>query len=240
MAQGHTRQPPATFNKMPANYIKIKKISLPRNSNQHVRTIFHYFHPPNGGHMKGNFYLFFITILIIGTVSCKQDKGLFRLISPADSGIDFNNKIVETDSMNPIDVTNIYNGGGVGVGDFNNDGLQDLYFTGSMVANKLYLNKGKFQFEDITSSAGVSGDGRWCRGVAVVDINNDGWMDIYVCVSMTNAAEKRKNLLYINQGVDKNRQPSFKESAAVYGLDDTTFTTMASFFDYDNDGDLDV
>lgn len=173
-------------------------------------------------------------------VSCKQDKGLFRLISPADSGIDFNNKIVETDSINPIDVTNIYNGGGVGVGDFNNDGLQDLYFTGSMVANKLYLNKGKFQFEDITSSAGVSGDGRWCRGVAVVDINNDGWMDIYVCVSMTNAAEKRKNLLYINQGVDNNRQPSFKESAAAYGLDDTTFTTMASFFDYDNDGDLDV
>ena len=93
----------------------------------------------------------------------------------------FNNKIIENDSINPLDVVNIYNGGGVGIGDFNNDGLQDIYFTGNMVSSKLYLNKGNFKFEDITDKAGVEGMGRWARGVSVVDINNDGLMDIYVC-----------------------------------------------------------
>ncbi|MEO8416255.1 MAG: FG-GAP-like repeat-containing protein [Ginsengibacter sp.] len=162
------------------------------------------------------------------------------MISSEHSGITFNNKIIETDSINPIDVTNIYNGGGVGVGDFNNDGLQDVYFTGSMVPNKLYLNKGKMKFDDITASAGVSGDGKWCRGVAVVDINSDGWMDLYVCASMDKNPERRKNLLYINQGLDKQGLPYFKDMAAEYGLDDTTHSTMAEFFDYDNDGDLDM
>jgi hypothetical protein len=96
------------------------------------------------------------------------------------------------------------------------------------------------QFEDITESAGVGGNGKWCRGVAVVDINNDGWMDMYVCASMYGDPEKRKNLLYINQGKIGNGAVTFKESAAAYGLDDTSHSTMASFFDYDNDGDLDV
>ena len=172
--------------------------------------------------------------------SCKQHNELFQLISSQHSGITFNNKIVETDSINPIDVTNIYNGGGVGVGDFNNDGLQDVYFTGSFVSNKLYLNKGDMKFEDITKTAGVSGEGKWCRGVAVVDINNDGWMDIYVCASMDKDPAKRKNILYINQGPDKNGIPVFKDLAAEYGLADTTYSTMANFFDYDNDGDLDM
>ena len=145
-----------------------------------------------------------VTIFIISlfSFSCKQKAKLFQLVSSEHSGINFNNKITESDSINPIDVPNIYNGGGVGVGDFNNDGLQDIYFTGSMVSNKLYLNKGKMQFDDITISARVSGDGRWCRGVAVVDINNDGWMDMYVCASMNKNPERRKNLLYINQGLD--------------------------------------
>ena len=109
-----------------------------------------------------------------------------------------------------------------------------------MVSNKLYLNKGKFKFEDVTKEAGVEGKGRWCRGVSVVDINNDGWMDIYVCVSMDKDPQKRQNLLYINQGLDKNGVPVFKEMAAEYGLNDTTHSTMAAFFDYDNDGDLDM
>lgn len=183
--------------------------------------------------------LFFVAISLF-FFSCKQPPQLFQLISSEHSGITFNNKIVESDSINPIDVTNMYNGGGVGIGDFNNDGLQDIYFTGNMVSNKLYLNKGNLQFEDITKSAGVSGDGKWCKGVAVIDINNDGWMDMYVCASMDKNPEKRKNLLYINQGLDKNGLPYFKEMAAEYGLDDTTHSTMATFFDYDNDGDLDM
>src|SRR3982751_5250274 len=110
-------------------------------------------------------------LFLIVLSSCKKGP-LYTLTDSSKTGITFNNKIVETDSLNPIDVTNFYNGGGVGIGDFNNDGLQDIYFTGNMVSNKLYLNKGKLQFEDITKSAGVSGNGKWCKGVAVIDINN--------------------------------------------------------------------
>lgn len=189
--------------------------------------------------MKG-IHCIFIVIVFSCCFSCKQKSNMFRLITRGESGIDFNNKITENDSINPISVTNIYNGGGVGIGDFNNDGLQDIYFTASLVSNKLYLNKGSMKFEDITKTAGVSGDGKWCRGVAVVDINNDGWMDMYVCASMDPNSEKRKNILYMNQGLDKNKIPVFKDMAADYGLDDTTYSTMANFFDYDNDGDLDV
>jgi ASPIC and UnbV/FG-GAP-like repeat len=172
--------------------------------------------------------------------SCTHKKTLFDEISSENSGIHFNNLIVENDSINPLDLTNIYNGGGVGIGDFNRDGLPDIYFTGNAVSNKLYLNKGDFKFEDITSAAGVEGEGKWCRGVAVVDINNDGWPDIYVCATIRNNPEQRRNLLYINQGLDKNGIPHFKEMAREYGLGDTLYSTMAAFFDYDNDGDLDM
>jgi len=185
----------------------------------------------------------FTTILLLNwliVASCRQKHPLFQPIASNHSGITFNNKIVESDSLNPIDVTNIYNGGGVGIADFNNDGLQDVYLTGNMVSSKLYLNKGKLQFEDITNTAGVNGNGRWCRGVAVVDINNDGWMDMYVCASMNKDPLKRKNLLYINKGLNKDGYPLFKDEAAAYGLDDSTHSTMANFFDYDNDSDLDV
>jgi ASPIC and UnbV/FG-GAP-like repeat len=137
-------------------------------------------------------------------------------------------------------MTNIYNGGGVGIGDFNNDGLPDIYFTGNTVSNKLYLNKGNYKFEDITEQAGVTGEGKWCRGVSVIDINNDGWPDIYVCATIKSNPEQRRNLLYINQGVDKNGIPHFKEMSREYGLGDTLYSTMAEFFDYDNDGDLDM
>ncbi len=182
----------------------------------------------------------FILIIVILLSACSNKKTLFQQISSDQSGIHFNNRIIENDSINPLDMTNIYNGGGVGIGDFNNDGLQDIYFTGNLVSNKLYLNQGGFKFQDITDQAGVSGDGKWCRGVSVIDINNDGWMDIYVCATIKNNPEQRRNLLYINQGVDKNGVPHFKEMSKEYGLDDTLFSTMAAFFDYDNDGDLDM
>jgi hypothetical protein len=173
-------------------------------------------------------------------VSCNKNNNLFSRISSDESNIHFNNLITENDTLNPIDVTNIYNGGGVGIGDFNNDGLQDIYFTGNVVSNKLYLNQGHFKFQDVTEQAGVKGEGKWCRGVAVVDINNDGLLDMYVCVSMSKNARDRENILYVNEGIDKAGVPHFKNMAEAYGLNDTTHSTMATFFDYDNDGDLDM
>lgn len=165
---------------------------------------------------------------------------MFEQVSSSHSGVTFNNLVAENDSINPLDKLNIYNGGGVGVGDFNGDGLQDIYFVGNAVSNRLYINKGDMKFEDVTKEAGVGGQGGWGRGVAVVDINNDGWPDIYVCNTLLNNPAKRRNLLYINQGPDKNGVPHFKEMAKEYGLDINVHSTMASFFDYDNDGDLDM
>jgi len=182
----------------------------------------------------------FLPALVFFLVSCSNRHTLFERVSSEQTGIHFNNRIIETDSVNVLDLSNVYNGGGVGIGDFNNDGLPDIYFTGNEVSNKLYLNKGGFKFQDITDEAGVDGEGKWCRGVAVVDINNDGWPDIYVCATIKKNPEQRKNLLYINQGVDSNGIPHFKEMAAEYGLADTVHSTMAAFFDYDNDGDLDM
>jgi len=172
--------------------------------------------------------------------SCKNNNGKFVKLSSGRTHINFTNTITENDSINVFDFANIYNGGGVGVGDFNNDGLQDLYFTGNMVPNKLYLNKGNLQFEDITAQSQTDGKGVWSRGVAVVDINNDGKMDMYVCATAKRNPLERINILYINQGVDKNNIPLFKDMAQEYGLADTTQSTMAYFFDYDNDSDLDL
>ena len=189
--------------------------------------------------MSFKFSSFFVLAFIF-ICSCKRERPLFEQVSSVKSNIHFNNKFVENDTLNPIDITNIYNGGGVGIGDFNNDGLQDLYFSGSTVPNKLYLNKGGFKFEDVTDKANVAGNGKWCRGVSVVDINNDGWMDLYLSATLSSNAQKRENLLYVNQGNNKEGVPHFKELAREYGLNDTTHSTMAAFFDYDNDGDLDV
>ena len=182
------------------------------------------------------FYFFPVFCLF----ACKGKHTLFEQIPSSQSGITFNNIITENDSINPMDVVNIYNGGGVGIGDFNKDGLQDIYLTGNMVSSKLYLNKGGFKFEDVTGKAAAGGLGRWARGVAVTDINNDGLPDIYICNTIYKDSLRRRNILYLNQGADKEGIPHFKDMAAEYGLDIHEQSTMANFFDYDNDGDLDV
>lgn len=184
---------------------------------------------------------FLFTAGFFGLQSCNSSTGtLFTRISATASGITFNNRITENDSINPIDLEFLYNGGGVAVGDFNNDSLPDLYFTASTVSNKLYLNKDQLRFEDITEVSNTTGEGRWCNAASVVDINNDGWQDIYVCATIKKTPELRRNLLYINQGLNKAGVPVFKEMAKAYKLDDTAYSVHAAFFDYDNDGDLDL
>jgi len=185
----------------------------------------------------------FLTIVVsfsFGTVSAQQNKTLFKLLSSSDTGITFNNELVESDTLNILNQANIYNGAGVGIGDFNKDGLMDIYFAANMVSNKLYLNRGDMQFDDITEVAQVDGQGRWCTGVSVVDINGDGWPDLYVSASFRNDPKLRTNLLYINKGPDKNGIPIFAESSESYGLADDGFSTQGYFFDYDKDGDLDL
>lgn len=175
-------------------------------------------------------------------IACKRQPGtLFTEINPTESGIDFNNEITENAMLSVLNYEYIYNGGGVGTGDFNNDGLPDIFFSGNMVSCRLYLNRGDFHFEDITKPSGVESSNRWCKGVSVVDINHDGWLDIYVCVAVASDSNARRNLLYINRGLKEGTNtPVFTEEAAAYGLDDPSNTHMATFFDYDLDGDLDV
>ncbi|GAB3641045.1 VCBS repeat-containing protein [Spirosoma arcticum] len=192
--------------------------------------------------MKGCYYVWFCFLMALW--SCRTPTR-FEAIPSSHSGITFNNLITENDSINPLDMVNIYNGGGVGIGDFNQDGWQDVYFVGNRVSNKLYLNKGGqdsdgFQFEDVTDRAGVDGAGRWGRGVAVVDINSDGWPDIYVCNTLAKDSLQRRNLLYVNQKLTKDGIPVFREMGHAYGLDIHVQSTMANFFDADNDGDLDM
>ncbi|WKN44786.1 VCBS repeat-containing protein [Tunicatimonas pelagia] len=173
--------------------------------------------------------------------SCNsQPATLFELVSPNQSNIHFSNRIAENDTFNILNEEYIYNGGGVGIGDLNNDGLADIYFTGNSVDNALYLNKGDMQFEDITQVAKVAGEDRWCSGVALVDINQDGYLDIYASATLLKDSIKRKNLLFVNQGADEAGVPEFTEEAEKYGIADTGHTTQATFFDYDLDGDLDL
>ena len=195
--------------------------------------------------------------------ACKKEQTLFVSLDSAKTHVDFNNQITENDTLNIITTEFIYNGGGVAIGDLNGDGLQDLFFTGNQVQNKLYLNKGNLTFEDITKKANVEKQkGEWSAGINLLDINNDGKLDIYVCNTFINNPEKRKNLLYINmgnspptpKGGDETQNsatpplggqgglgyPTFQEAAESYGIADTTHSANAQFFDFDNDGDLDL
>lgn len=179
--------------------------------------------------------------LLLLTACTKKESTLFREVKSTESGLTFNNEIVEGPQLNMLNYQYLYNGGGVGIGDFNNDNLPDIYFTASTQPNKLFINRGNLKFEDVTEKAGVGGNRKWSRGATVVDINNDGLLDLYVSAAAWQNAELKKDLLYINTGVDvATNTPRFIESAASYGLVDTVSTHMASFFDYDNDGDLDL
>lgn len=181
----------------------------------------------------------FLLILTIGSlflsISCsKQDDTLFELMDNDEIGVSFVNKVENREDFNIFRYRNFYNGGGVAVGDINNDGLTDIYFTSNMGSNKLYLNKGGFRFEDITDKAGVGGKGKWGTGVVMVDINNDNLLDIYVCNAGYQRGVSTENDLYINNGNN-----TFTESAKKYGLNENGYTTHVAFLDYDLDGDLD-
>ena len=190
-----------------------------------------------------NKYTHFIFVLLLA-FSCKDmneeiianvDSPQFKLLSTETTGINFINDLVSTDDFNVYKYRNFYNGGGVALGDINNDGLQDIYLTSNLKENKLYLNKGGFKFEDISEKANVAGTKAWSTGVSMVDINADGYLDVYVCNSGDVKGDNKQNEFFINNG-----DLTFTERASDLGLDDKGFSTHASFFDYDNDGDLDV
>lgn len=177
----------------------------------------------------------FFLLYIPAFISCKQQsqtKSLFELVD--STGITFNNKVIDGPVENSFYFRNYYNGAGVAVGDINNDGLPDIFFTSNMEENKLYLNRDHFKFSDITNPAGFKQDSMWSTGATMVDINADGWLDIYVCNSGHMINGNRRNKLYIN-----NHNLTFTDSAAEYGLAVSAYTTQVSFFDYDMDGDLD-
>lgn len=161
-------------------------------------------------------------------------SSLFEPVAPAETGIDFANTLAYDEDFNIYRYRNFYNGGGVALGDINNDGLTDIYFSGNRVSNKLYLNKGDFKFEDITEKAGISGKAAWNTGVTMMDINADGHLDIYLCNSGDIDGDNRRNELYLN-----NQDGTFTEAAEAYGLANEGLSTHAVFFDYDRDGDLD-
>ncbi len=191
--------------------------------------------------MNRKLTVFFLLILSTLNWRCRQkNETLFTAVPSSHSHIKFKNEIKEDVNFNILTYEYLYNGGGVAVGDVNNDGLADIFFTGNMVTNKLYLNKGNFEFQDITKQAGLAGRDRWKTGAVMADVNGDGLLDIYVCYSGPGSDEDRRNELYINNGV-KNGVPTFTEEAKEYGLDAPgTYSTTAAFFDMDNDGDLDM
>ncbi len=185
-------------------------------------------------------------IIILGVLAfsaCREkepEPSLFTLLAPHETGVDFVNKLAENEQFNILKYLYYYNGGGVAIGDVNRDSLPDLYFTANELPNKLYINKGDFTFTDITEQAGVAGLSGWTTGVTMADVNGDGWLDLYVSYLGDYEGMKGRNQLFINNADTSRGGVTFTEKAAAYGLDHQSFATQAAFFDYDNDGDLDV
>jgi len=181
-------------------------------------------------------------LFILGSLflfSCSESTR-FRLLDSRKTGIDFQNTITETDSFNILTYEYIYNGAGVGAGDLNNDGLPDLVFAGNQVSSRIYLNQGKFRFKDITGNfKGLSND-QWFSGVALADINNDGWLDVYLTSTADGSREKCKNRLWLNDGAQKGGDPTFTEMAEKYGIANDDQSVSAAFLDYDLDGYIDL
>ncbi|MEO6288589.1 MAG: CRTAC1 family protein, partial [Ginsengibacter sp.] len=186
-----------------------------------------------------------VVLLFCLIISCNNERSdadnpgdgsppLFHLLKNEETGLDFINKVVDADSFNILTYRNFYNGGGVAIGDINNDSLPDIFFTSNQQKNRLFLNKGNLHFEDITEKAGVGGTMSWSTGVTMADVNGDGLLDIYVCNSGDVKGQNKKNELYINNG-----NLTFSEKAREYNLDNEGYSTHAAFFDYDHDGDLD-
>lgn len=185
--------------------------------------------------MNNLLYIVLFCFFLFACSEKQKEIKPFSALSEKHTGVDFVNHVENNELVNIFSYRNFYNGGGIGIGDINNDGLQDLYFTANQGKNALYLNKGGFKFENITEKAGVGSDNQWGTGVSMVDINNDGFLDIYVSNAGYHKDQLPHNQLFINNG-----DLTFTESAKVYGLDDLGYSTHAAFFDYDLDGDLDV
>ena len=184
-------------------------------------------------------------LILISIIGCSKDNSRqkrFQKVEASQSGLKFNNQLTENDSINIIDNEFVYNGAGVALGDINNDGLDDIFFAGNQVDNKLFLNRGKLKFEDVSDQSQIDKPTSlvWSSGVSMVDLNLDGRLDIYVCNTFYKDSVMRKNLLYINQGNDSEGIPKFSEMGEAYGVADNTYSSHAQFFDYDNDGDLDL
>ena len=185
-------------------------------------------------------YLLCLFFTINGCNSKTEQEPAFQVLDATATGLNFNNKLTPTPEFNMFKYMYFYNGAGIGAGDFNNDGLIDLFFSSNQQQNKIYLNQGKLKFKEVTAEAKIPQDGGWSTGVSVVDINNDGLLDIYVCRVGNFETLHSKNQLLICQGIDKNGVPFYKDEAQEYGLDFSGFSTQAVFFDYDMDGDLDM